>query len=233
MLAYHNDPAIKAKYLKRVRAHQKADRLVQGTGAEGAGENFRGCAVGCTLEVYDHSRYPIELGIPQELARLEDRIFEGLPVDAAMKWPAQFLSVITPGADLTMVWPRFSLWLLETELGKYPTSEPATALYRRWIAGNKPGVEEWRSAADAAYAADAAADAAYAARAAADAADAAAADAADADAYAAYAAYAAADAADAYAADAAADAAAYAARAARKAFWNRAAKQLLKLLRAA
>jgi hypothetical protein len=231
MLAYHNDPAIKAKYLKRVRAHQKADRLVQGTGAEGAGENFRGCAVGCTLEVYDHSRYPIELGIPQELARLEDRIFEGLPVDAAMKWPAQFLSVITPGADLTMVWPRFSLWLLETELGKYPTSEPATALYRRWIAGNKPGVEEWRSAADAAYAADAAADAAYAARAAADAADAAAAD--DADAYAAYAAYAAADAADAYAADAAADAAAYAARAARKAFWNRAAKQLLKLLRAA
>jgi hypothetical protein len=214
MLAYHNDPAIKAKYLKRVRAHQKADRLVQGTGAEGAGENFRGCAVGCTLEVYDHSRYPIELGIPQELARLEDRIFEGLPVDAAMKWPAQFLSVITPGADLTMVWPRFSLWLLETELGKYPTSEPATALYRRWIAGNKPGVEEWRSAADAA-----------------DAADAAAAD--DADAYAAYAAYAAADAADAYAADAAADAAAYAARAARKAFWNRAAKQLLKLLRAA
>jgi hypothetical protein len=231
MLAYHNDPAIKAKYLKRVRAHQKADRLVQGTGAEGAGENFRGCAVGCTLEVYDHSRYPIELGIPQELARLEDRIFEGLPVDAAMKWPAQFLSVITPGADLTMVWPRFSLWLLETELGKYPTSEPATALYRRWIAGNKPGVEEWRSAADAAYAADAAADAAYAARAAADPADAAAAD--DADAYAAYAAYAAADAADAYAADAAADAAAYAARAARKAFWNRAAKQLLKLLRAA
>jgi hypothetical protein len=232
MLAYHNDPAIKAKYLKRVRAHQKADRLVQGTGAEGAGENFRGCAVGCTLEVYDHSRYPIELGIPQELARLEDRIFEGLPVDAAMKWPAQFLSVITPGADLTMVWPRFSLWLLETELGKYPTSEPATALYRRWIAGNKPGVEEWRSAADAAYAADAAAaDAAYAARAAADAADAAAAD--DADAYAAYAAYAAADAADAYAASYAADAAAYAARAARKAFWNRAAKQLLKLLRAA
>jgi hypothetical protein len=166
MLAYHNDPAIKAKYLKRVRAHQKADRLVQGTGAEGAGENFRGCAVGCTLEVYDHSRYPIELGIPQELARLEDRIFEGLPVDAAMKWPAQFLSVITPGADLTMVWPRFSLWLLETELGKYPTSEPATALYRRWIAGNKPGVEEWRSAADAAYAADAADAAAYAARAA-------------------------------------------------------------------
>ncbi len=29
MLAYHADPKIKAKYLKRVQAHFKADQIVQ------------------------------------------------------------------------------------------------------------------------------------------------------------------------------------------------------------
>ena len=80
MLSFHNDPAIKAKYLDRVKAHAKADRLIQGTGWKGG----KGCAVGCTLEAYDHSLYPIELGLPEWLARLEDRIFEGLPKAEAM-----------------------------------------------------------------------------------------------------------------------------------------------------
>jgi hypothetical protein len=29
MQAFHNDPKIKAKYLKRVRAHAKADEIVK------------------------------------------------------------------------------------------------------------------------------------------------------------------------------------------------------------
>jgi hypothetical protein len=95
---------------------------------------------------------------------------------------------------------EWMLWLLEKELGKYPTSEPVAALYRRRLAGDEPSQGEWAAA-------DAAADAAAAAAAAARAADAAAAAAAAAARAAAYAAAAAAD------ADAAADAAAYAAAA--------------------
>ena len=50
LLAYHGDPAIKAKYLARVRAHRKADELVQGTGwrTDGPYGEVRGCVVGCT-----------------------------------------------------------------------------------------------------------------------------------------------------------------------------------------
>ena len=66
MIAYHNDPKIKNKYLARVRAHAKADRLVRGIGWDGQ----KGCAVGCTLENYQHAAYDTELGIPQEIARL-------------------------------------------------------------------------------------------------------------------------------------------------------------------
>ncbi len=68
MLAYHNDPAVKALYLARVRAHRLADNLIQGT----TWTDGKGCAIGCTLESYDHRRYPIELGIPTVLAHLED-----------------------------------------------------------------------------------------------------------------------------------------------------------------
>ncbi len=108
MLAFHGDPAVKAKYLSRVAAHRAADQLIQGTGWNGR----RGCAVGCTLESYNHSRYPIELGIPVELARLEDRLFELLPVADAMAWPERFLSAIEPGANLSKVWTQWAIWML-------------------------------------------------------------------------------------------------------------------------
>lgn len=31
LLAYHNDPAVKEKYLSRVRKHREADELIKGT----------------------------------------------------------------------------------------------------------------------------------------------------------------------------------------------------------
>lgn len=76
--AFHGDPAIKRKYLARILAHAKADEIVQGIGYEHNG-TVRGCAVGCTLDVYDHARYPIELGLPEWIGHLEDCIHEGLP----------------------------------------------------------------------------------------------------------------------------------------------------------
>src|SRR6185437_15188822 len=103
--AFHGDQAIKDKYLARIRAHAAADAITQGIGWE----NGKGCAIGCTLEAYDHSRYPIELGLPEWLARLEDRIFEGLPKAEAMAWPEAFLEAITPGANLEPVRPKLAL----------------------------------------------------------------------------------------------------------------------------
>ncbi len=231
LLAYHGNQAIKDKYIARVKAHREADELIQGKGWDG----HKGCAVGCTLENYNHSRYPIELGVPVVLAQLEDRIFEGLPQKDAMGWPERFLTAIKPGSDLEMVWPKFSLWVLNGLLelktfhdGKHPKCKAAIGtvrgLYEEWIVTRiKPASSRFSKARMAAAAADAAAAAAYAAYAAA--ADAAAA-AADADAADADAADAAAYAADADAADAA-DAAAYAARIK---FWQEAANELERLL---
>ena len=55
MIAYHNKPDLKEQFLARVRQHRAADELIQGaTQGRMAGGAFRGCAVVCTLEVYDH-----------------------------------------------------------------------------------------------------------------------------------------------------------------------------------
>ena len=93
MRSFKNDPDVKAKYISRVKAHMAADELIRGTGWDG----HRGCAVGCTLDYYDHSLYPIELDIPEWVAKLEDVIFEGMPDELAMTWPLRFLEAVPVG----------------------------------------------------------------------------------------------------------------------------------------
>lgn len=109
MISFHNDPSIKEKYLSRVIAHRKEDSIIQGLGWE----NDKGCAVGCTLENYDPSRYPIELGLPEWLARLEDIIFEKLPNELAIEWPEKFLFSIPVGIDVEKVKHKLSAHRLE------------------------------------------------------------------------------------------------------------------------
>ena len=103
MKAFHGDPAIKEKYLARLKAHHEADEIIQGTGWE----NGRGCAVGCTLNNYSHVAYEDELGLPEWLAYLEDRIFEGLPAVEAKQFAVDFLNAVPVGADVSEV--RFKL----------------------------------------------------------------------------------------------------------------------------
>lgn len=110
MLAYHNDPKIKSKYLHRVRAHRKADEIVQ---SYGYWKNGRGCAVGCTIHGDTHKSYETELGIPEELAFLEDHFFENMKSAEAKEWPARFLKSIRPGANLSRVYDFWSAWNLE------------------------------------------------------------------------------------------------------------------------
>lgn len=178
LLAYHNDEKIKQKYLKRIKAHEKADEIEKGY----YWENGKGCAVGCTIHSSDHNKYEKELGIPDCLAHLKDRLFEGLPNKKAKRFPRQFLEAIQPGVDLEPVKGKFFHWLLVDPVDGVITftekgSEQAKAIQNvadLWEAvnNNKPvSDKQWRHARAAAGAADRAAwdagAAAWAARAAA------------------------------------------------------------------
>ena len=110
MIAYHGDPKIKRSVLKQLRAHAKADELIKGS----YWRDGKGCAVGCLLHDPNggHARYEPEFGVPQMLARLEDAIFEGLPVARSKTWPVAFMGSIAPGVDLSRVGWQFLHWLL-------------------------------------------------------------------------------------------------------------------------
>lgn len=114
LLAFHCDPSIKEKYLKRVREHREADEIAQGQ----YWRNGKGCAVGCTLHGDDHSAYERELGIPIALAYLEDRLFELMPLRRSKLWPEEFLQAVPVGADLSGVVARFLVRLQEHNLAQ-------------------------------------------------------------------------------------------------------------------
>jgi len=115
MLAYHNDPQLKADLLEELAAHRAADHLVKGTyGPNEKSEPFRGCAVGCSVHSLnkrrglkigydDHAGLADAVGMTEVLARLEDTIFENLPAEDAQQWPERLMSAIEPGADLSTV----------------------------------------------------------------------------------------------------------------------------------
>jgi len=114
LIAYHGEESIKTKYLNRVLAHLAADEIIHGT----YWERGKGCAVGCTVHSSSHGAFETELGIPIMLARLEDRIFEGLRNGVSKEFPARFLTCIPVGADLSRVGWQFLHWLLTEELVK-------------------------------------------------------------------------------------------------------------------
>ena len=114
MLAYHNDPAVKAKYTQRFAAHRAADEVIQGTGFA----NGRGCFVGCTLDNYNHSRFPAELGWPEWLAHLADTIFEGIPKAEAPSFGTDLLEAVKVGVNLEPVRSRFLLTVQRRNLAR-------------------------------------------------------------------------------------------------------------------
>ena len=113
MLTFHGSHELKDQRIAQVRAHRLADQLVKGV----YWEDGKGCAVGCTIHSGRHEDYETELGIPVELAFLEDSIFESLPNGKALMWPEQFLESIPVGVDLraTHINKRFVLALLTDE----------------------------------------------------------------------------------------------------------------------
>jgi hypothetical protein len=144
----------------------------------------KGCSVGCVLHTFipqvadklhgieesyfgNHELFEPMFGIPRIVARLQDRIFEGLPTEDAKEFPLQFAQAIKAGVDYSNIWNKFAYWLLgggngvirfaKTEQTR-KSIETVALLYERAASGDNPKIDEWRAAA---YVADATADAAY------------------------------------------------------------------------
>ena len=176
---------LKTLLIEESKRHRLADELMQGAYFKGTIEKPKLCAVGCAIftlnqkrgkeyDCGDHSVYPKEFGVPEQLAHLQDKIFEYLPKEKAMFWPERFWLAMPVETDISLVIPHFFVWLME-EMKQYAKEYPdvlsaisqVQELYKREIKKENIENKEWHDAADAtryaAYAADAARYAAYAA----------------------------------------------------------------------
>ena len=108
MKAYHGKESLKQEVLAELQAHYEADNFIQGDYWDGK----KGCAVGCLLKSEDHIEYEKRFGIPIHLARLEDCIFEGLPIADSKRWPLRFMDSFEVGKDYSSVVWDFLRWLL-------------------------------------------------------------------------------------------------------------------------
>ena len=159
LVAYHGNPALKASVLAEMAEHRAADALVKGV----YWENGRGCAVGClTHDPWGgHAQYPVRWGIPEELAWLEDSIFENLPSGLAWVWPERFLAAIPTGADLSGVYAAWSAALMLdpergniTRCGGYPLAEAAIRVVGElWRDTHTASRQAWAAASGQAWAA--------------------------------------------------------------------------------
>jgi len=125
MKAFTNTPITKERFIYHLKEHQKMDAFVNGTYGENSGKEFKGCAVGCSinsinlelnkeLSVSAHVLYEEYLGVPEWLARLEDTIFEGVPEERQKTFPIEFGQAINEGSDLDKVKPLFLVYVLES-----------------------------------------------------------------------------------------------------------------------
>jgi hypothetical protein len=164
----------KDEFIKEIKWHMEQDAFMRGTYNENNKNNFKGCAVGCSINsinrllgtAYDHDEHvdmAETLQIPEWLVRLEDKIFEGLSEEESKEWPLRFSEAINVGANLDKIEPAFLVYVLES-MPKSPISSKAVnraiALWKRDDLYSDAWKKESRAiyddAADAAYAADAA-----------------------------------------------------------------------------
>jgi hypothetical protein len=193
--AWHNDPKLRARYLRGLAWHAEQDAIVQRTYGTDTPDGWRGCSIACLHrsgqaakqrtggEHKSHAELAAAIGIPEHVLYLADSIFEALPPAKARAFAIEWPNAIKTGADLSLVWPRFAVWMLtDPEHGVRRLYAPAgaaetdavAALYERRIASDEPTNKEWARAQQAAVAAEVAvaalaaeaADAAVAARAA-------------------------------------------------------------------
>ena len=120
MKSFKNDPSLKKLHVEQAKKHYEQDMLIAGTYGETDTDVFRGCSVGCfayeILGQTDDNPHKIvadDRGLPEWLIHLQDRIFEGLPLEDRKKWHVQLAEAIPVGIDLEPVRHKLAIMRMD------------------------------------------------------------------------------------------------------------------------
>jgi hypothetical protein len=152
IISFHGRHEVKRKFLDRVRAHRLAGEITKDLGRKKVGGN----AIDCTLHSDNHWAFEEELGLPNQLACIEEELFYSLANDQAQMLPEQILEAIPVGADLfPAVWQFMLFALLDEKHGMIALGEHHKAIhqaadfYRRALDGDEISWGEYLSARQA------------------------------------------------------------------------------------
>lgn len=110
MKAFTNTTHTKESALRLAQLHYDADAFLAGTygkGEYGTAE-FKGCLVGCMANG-NHKDFEELFGIPEHLAMLFERTFEGVTPERRKGLTLEILNAIPEGADLNDVWRQVAV----------------------------------------------------------------------------------------------------------------------------
>ena len=112
ILAWHNEPELKASALERLREHQRLETIVQGSYWSSRFE--RGCQLGCLTHTNRDTHGAAELlfGIAKRIGYWLEAVFEGLPSEEATQWVIESTEAIPVGAELSRCHHHFCAWLM-------------------------------------------------------------------------------------------------------------------------
>lgn len=96
-ISFHGKQENKDAVLADIAKHEEMDAYIKGVYWDEIQQ--KGCAIGCLIKSGNHADYEEKFGIPKWLARLEDRIFEGLDIKESKKWPRRFMEAMPIGMD--------------------------------------------------------------------------------------------------------------------------------------
>ena len=120
MKSFKNDPSLKKLHVEQAKKHYEQDMLIAGTYGETDTDVFRGCSVGCfSYEISGqtddnpHKIVADDRGLPEWLIHLQDRIFEGLPLEDRKKWHVQLAEAIPVGIDLEPVRHKLAIMRMD------------------------------------------------------------------------------------------------------------------------
>jgi len=154
-------PELRTKMIAIADEHARKDAYAHGRYQPISGQP--GCSIGCTImdamelgllprntNYGSHSDVAMLYGLPPQIPHVIDRLFEGLPRELSQQWTPRWMRACRDGADYSLVWARFALWLLrDLPRGEHSNAavDSVIGLYERWLAGNKPSDAEFHDAA--------------------------------------------------------------------------------------
>lgn len=151
-IAFHGDPAIKARARAALGAHVTAGTFVYFP----AWNDGKANAIGAIVEADDTPAYAAGLGYPPALADTLPIFINGIrPLDEAAAFALAWLERTPVGADLSTIVSQLILTLLDRpDLSAMASRHAALedsrqtimALHRRVIGGDEPDRKQWKTA---------------------------------------------------------------------------------------